>query len=120
MTWTYNVVEATGTGVSDGTLTIVDERGGELTQVDVDAVVKLHDELPEFKALHTLIIGNEFTSVEASMSLVGTSIKTLRLLEGNNIRANSVAYNLVIPEDRSVPLNGWVVDGWKVVLEPDL
>jgi hypothetical protein len=67
-----------GTAIYDGTLTIL-STSGELTQTFVDAAIAAHTTALNGanRPLHTLIVGDKFTSLSSSLTLQGTGITTL-------------------------------------------
>jgi hypothetical protein len=107
MTWTYDVVTKKGTGEYDGTVCIV---GGDLLTKDhvAEAIATNEGEVI------VLEIGKDFKSVEPELSLTDTKIISIRLLEGNNICIDHIAYVLDMPseDDRIVRIPLWLVDGW--------
>jgi hypothetical protein len=66
------------TAIYEGILTIVGT-GGELTQAFVDAAIAAHTTALNgiTRPLHTLIVGDKFTSLSSSLTLQGTGITTL-------------------------------------------
>jgi hypothetical protein len=78
LTYTVNTSSlSTGIGIYDGVLTIVGS-GGQLTQTLVDSAILAHtSERNGLRPLHTLIVGDKFTSLSRSLSLKGTGIVSL-------------------------------------------
>jgi hypothetical protein len=76
----YNTVTNSllGKAIYQGILTIVGT-GGELTQAFVDAAIAAHTTALNgiTRPLHTLVVGDKFTSLSSSLTLQGTGITTL-------------------------------------------
>jgi hypothetical protein len=100
-----------GTAIYDGTLTIVGT-GGELTQTFVDAAIAAHTTALNgiTRPLHTLIVGDKFTSLSSSLTLQGTGITTL-IFPAESPMTTTGIFRMGIDStlDKIVALPKWVV-----------
>jgi hypothetical protein len=109
MTYDVSTDTLSGRGTYDGSLTILGT--GELTQTTVDAAISAHTSAQNGKVpLHTLTVGPDFTSLETSLSLQGTSITDL-IFPAESLITTTGAFELAIDSTlaTTVVLPKWVV-----------
>jgi hypothetical protein len=96
--------------IYEGILTIVGT-GGELTQSTIDAAISAHTTALNGvnRPLHTLIVGDKFTSLSSTLSLKGTGITSLQFPAESPITTTGF-FELVINStlDTFVVLPKWV------------
>jgi hypothetical protein len=98
-------------GIYEGMLTIVGGNG-ELTQTFVDAAIVAHTTALKGanRPLHTLVVGNKFTSLSSTLTFKGTSVTNLKF-PSDNLITTTGKFELVIDNtlDTPVALPKWVV-----------